>query len=390
MKERYMDNAATTAVSQAVKDRVDDIMKTLYYNPSSIYEGADQAKAVVDGARQTLADLLGAQAREIYFTSGGTESDNWAIKGVAYKAGKGHIITSAIEHHAVLHTCQYLEKKGFDVTYLAVDQEGMISLEELKASLREDTILISIMAANNEIGTIQPLEAIGSLAREHGIPFHTDAVQAFGKMDLDVKKNKIDLLSVSGHKLHGLKGAGALYVRKGIQLEPLLHGGAQERRKRPGTENVSGIAALEEASIHSYQDRDKKNERLARMRDRLVKGVVETVPHAWLNGHPTKRLAGNANISFEFIEGESLLMLLEQKGILASSGSACTSGSLDPSHVLLAIGLPHEKAHGSLRISLDDQTNTEEDVDYLLEVLPPIVAKLREMSPLYEDHLQGR
>ena len=338
-----------------------------------------------------MANAIGADTNEIYFTAGGSEADNWAIKGVAESYGsKGkHIITSCIEHHAVLHTCEYLETKGYEVTYLPVDEYGMISLDDLKKAIRKDTILIMIMFANNEIGTIQPIAEIGKIAHENGIIFHTDAVQAVGHIEIDVKAMNIDMLSMSGHKFYGPKGIGALYIKKGIKLNPLIHGGAQERRRRAGTENVPGIVGIGLAAELATKELDTEIPRLTALRDKLIKGILEKVPYARLNGHPTKRLPGNVNISFEFIEGESILLLLDHKNICASSGSACTSGSLDPSHVLLAIGLPHEKAHGSVRLSMGHFT-TEEQVDYVIQELPQIVERLRQMSPLYEEFINNK
>jgi cysteine desulfurase len=389
MNEIYMDNAATTRVSERVIEKAPEILRDTYHNPSSIYRGAQLAKAKIETVREDVAKSLNADPKEIYFTSGGTESDNWAIRGVAEKKGQGHIITSSIEHHAVLHTCEYLERQGFSISYLPVDDKGLVSIEDVEREIRDDTILISIMYANNEIGTVQPIAKIGRLARSKDIIFHTDAVQAYGKLSIDVKQENIDLLSLSAHKLHGLKGAGALYVRKGLRLENLIQGGAQEKRKRAGTENVMGILALGEALQESYQDREEKNRVVRGWSEHLMDTLLAEIPYSLLNGDREKRLPGNVNISFRFIEGESLLMLLEKEGILASSGSACTSGSLDPSHVLLAIGLPHEVAHGSLRISLDYTENDEGQIEHLIKVLPGIVERLRNLSPLYEDYLKG-
>jgi cysteine desulfurase len=387
----YFDNAATTKPRSEVVDKMMPYLTESFGNPSSIYKIAQKNKNAVDEARDNIASVINAKSNEIYFTAGGSESDNWALKGVAesYKNKGKHIITTAIEHHAILHTCEYLESEGFEVTYLPVDEYGIISLDELKKAVREDTILISVMFANNEIGSIQPIAEIGAFAREKGIVFHTDAVQAFGHVPIDVEAMNIDLLSSSGHKIYGPKGTGFLYIRKGIKIKPLIHGGAQERNRRAGTENVPGIVGFGEAAKLAAGEMDAEAERLSKLRDKLINGILTAIPYSRLNGHPTKRLPGNANISFEFIEGESMLLLLDSKGICASSGSACTSGSLDPSHVLLAIGLPHEKAHGSLRISLG-HFNTEEEVDYLLEVLPPIVERLRAMSPLYEEFLKNK
>jgi cysteine desulfurase len=387
----YFDNAATTKPRSEVVDKMMPYITESFGNPSSIYKIAQKNKNAVDEARDNIASVINAKSNEIYFTAGGSESDNWALKGVAesYKNKGKHIITTAIEHHAILHTCEYLESEGFEVTYLPVDEYGIISLDELKKAVREDTILISVMFANNEIGSIQPIAEIGAFAREKGIVFHTDAVQAFGHVPIDVEAMNIDLLSSSGHKIYGPKGTGFLYIRKGIKIKPLIHGGAQERNRRAGTENVPGIVGFGEAAKLAAGEMEAEAERLSKLRDKLINGILTAIPYSRLNGHPTKRLPGNANISFEFIEGESMLLLLDSKGICASSGSACTSGSLDPSHVLLAIGLPHEKAHGSLRISLG-HFNTEEEVDYLLEVLPPIVERLRAMSPLYEEFLKNK
>jgi len=386
----YMDNSATTYVKDEVLQEMLPYFTQKFGNPSSIYSLGREAKKVIEEAREKVAKAFRCEPKEIFFTGSGTEADNWAIKGVAFaNRSKGnHIITTAIEHHAVLHTCQYLEKEGFEVTYLPVDEYGMVSLEKLKNAITDKTILISVMFANNEIGTIQPIEEIGKIAKEKGIYFHTDAVQAVGNVDIDVQKYNIDLLSLSAHKFHGPKGIGALYVRKGVKMHNFLQGGAQERGRRAGTENVAAIVGLGKAIELATKDIEGHNKRVSALRDRLIKGVLDTIPYTRLNGHPTQRLSGNANFSFEFIEGESLLLMLDMKGIAASSGSACTSGSLDPSHVLLAIGLPHEIAHGSLRLSLGDD-NTEEEVDYVLEVLPQIVDRLREMSPLYEEVKRG-
>lgn len=386
----YFDNAATTKPRKEVIDKMLPFVTENYGNPSSIYKIARENKTAVDEARDNLAKAINAKANEIYFTAGGSESDNWALKGVADSCSdKGrHIITTAIEHHAILHTCEFLESKGFEVTYLPVDEYGIISIDDLKNAIRDDTILISVMFANNEIGSVQPIKEIGSIAREKGIVFHTDAVQALGHVPIDVEEMNIDLLSASGHKLYGPKGIGMLYIRKGIKIKPLIHGGAQERNRRAGTENVPGIVGFGEAVKLASAELEQESKRLAALRDKLIDGILSSIPHSRLNGHPQKRLPGNVNISFEFIEGESMLLLLDMKGICASSGSACTSGSLDPSHVLLAIGLPHEKAHGSLRLTLG-HFNTEEEVDVILKELPPIVSRLREMSPLYEDFIKN-
>lgn len=380
----YLDHAATTSVRPEVLEAMLPYFSEKYANPSSIYSMAQESKAAIDNAREKVAAAIGANPQELYFTSGGTEADNWAIKGVAYKnRDKGrHIITTSIEHHAVLHTCQYLEKEGFDVTYLPVDEKGFVSPSQVEDAIRDDTVLISIMYANNEIGTIQPIEEIGTIAKEHGIPLHTDAVQAVGNIHIDVEKLGIDLLSMSAHKFYGPKGVGALYVRKGVNLEPYIHGGAQERGKRASTENVPGIVGMGKAIELAASNIDSYNKKLLELRDMTIDGILAKIPYVRLNGDREKRLPGNVNFSFEFIEGESLLLLLDMAGICASSGSACTSGSLDPSHVLIAIGLPHEIAHGSLRLSFG-WDNTREDVEYLLEVLPNIVKRLRHVSPLY-------
>jgi cysteine desulfurase len=354
-------------------------------NPSSIYSIARVSKTAIDTARAQVAKALGAEVDEIYFTSGGSESDNWAIKGVAWANRKkgDHIITSKIEHHAVLHACQYLEKEGFTVTYLPVDQYGLVDPAELEKAITDRTILITIMYANNEIGTIEPVAELGAIARKHKVPFHTDAVQVIGNVPVDVKAQNIDLLSLSAHKFYGPKGVGALYIRKGTRIENLIHGGAQERKRRAGTENIAGIAGLGKAIELATADIEGHNRKIRTLRDRLMKGILETIPNSRLNGHPEKRLPGNINISFEFIEGESMLLWLDDEGICASTGSACTSGSLEPSHVLLATGLPVEISHGSLRLTLGN-INTEADVDLVLQVLPKVVLRLREMSPLYQ------
>ena len=382
----YADNAATTPVSQTVLNAMLPYYTEKYGNPSSLYAVGREAKKALEEARENVANHLGALPNEIFFTSGGSEADNWAIKGVAHdlaKKGKKHIITSKFEHHAVLHTTEALEKEGFEVTYLEVYENGIVKPEDVEKAIREDTALVTIMYANNEIGTIQPISEIGAICKKHGVLFHTDAVQAVGNVKINVKEENIDLLSLSGHKLHAPKGVGALYVRRGIRLPNLISGGAQERGKRAGTENVAGIVALSVAMDEAYANLDERNARLIRMRDRLIEGASK-IERSRLNGDAVKRLPGNFNMCFEGIEGESLLLKLDFAGICASSGSACTSGSLDPSHVLLAIGLPHEIAHGSLRISFSDQ-NTEEDVDYILEVLPGIVSYLRDISPLWDE-----
>ncbi len=387
----YMDHAATTPVRKEVFDEMMPYFSEYYGNPSSIYHLSNFSKIAIDKARERVAKAINAEKNEIYFTGGGTESDNWALKGIASKLrDKGnHIITSKIEHHAILHTCEYLEKLGFEVTYLNVDEYGMISLDELEKSIKDNTILISIMFANNEIGTIQPIKEIGSIAKKHNIIFHTDAVQAVGSLPIDVKAMNIDLLSMSAHKLYGPKGVGALYVRKGIKLDPLIHGGAQERNKRAGTENVPGIVGLGKAIELAYSELEENTAKLIELRDYMIKNIQNRIPDVRLNGHPTKRLPGNVNMCFRYIEGESLLLSLDMYKIEASSGSACTSGSLDPSHVLLAIGLPHEIAHGSLRLSLGIK-NTKEEVDFVVEKLVTIVDRLRQMSPLYEKTQEGK
>ncbi|HOA55723.1 MAG: cysteine desulfurase NifS [Acetivibrionales bacterium] len=382
----YFDHAATTPVKREVLEAMLPYFEEKYGNPSSVYSIGRASKKAIEEARESVAGIIGAEPREIYFTGSGTEADNWAIKGAAYanmKKGK-HIITTSIEHHAVLHTCQYLESDGFEVTYLPVDEYGLVSPEQLEAAIRPDTILISVMYANNEIGTIQPIAEIGRIAKEKGIVFHTDAVQAMGNIRIDVSKLNVDMLSMSSHKFYGPKGVGALYVRKGTKLTSFIHGGAQERGRRASTENVPAIVGLAKALELADKNMDHHNEKLIALRDRTIREIEKNIPFVRLNGHREMRLPGNVNFSFDFIEGESLLLMLDLKGIAASSGSACTSGSLDPSHVLLAIGLSHETAHGSLRITFGDG-NTDEEVDYLMEVLPEIVQRLREMSPLYEE-----
>mgnify|MGYP000853094286 CR=1 FL=1 len=386
----YFDHAATTQVKPEVLQAMLPFFTQNYGNPSSIYQFAQTSKRAVEESRETIAKILGAQPQEIFFTSGGTESDNWAIKGIAesLKDKGNHIITTKIEHHAVLNPCHYLEKHGYEVTYLDVDNNGLINPEQVEKAIKKSTILISIMYANNEIGTIMPIAEIGKVAKEHGIVFHTDAVQAVGQVPIDVNKHHIDLLSLSGHKFYGPKGIGVLFIRRGIKLPPLLHGGAQERGRRAGTENVPGIVGLAKAMELAYQDLEAKNFRIKALRDRLIEGIHDTIPYAQLNGDHQQRLPNNANFSFDFVEGESLLLLLDMEGIFASSGSACASGSLDPSHVLLALGLSHEKAHGSIRFTLGEE-NTMKDVEMLLTKLPAIVQKMREMSPLYEDFIKN-
>lgn len=388
-REIYFDNAATTRVRPEVSAAMINHIEESYGNPSSIYKIARSNKSIIEENREKIANVINSDKSEIYFTGGGSEANNWAIKGIAesYKNKGKHIITSNVEHHAVLHVCNHLETIGYEVTYLPVDEKGNISLEDLKNSIRNDTILITIMFANNEIGTINPIAEIGKIAKEHGVLFHTDAVQAIGHTEVDVKEMNIDMLSMSAHKFYGPKGIGCLYIKKGIKITPLIHGGGQERGRRAGTENILGIIGMGTAIELANKELASEEERLLKLREKLVDGILEKVPYSWLNGDRKNRLAGNCNVSFEFIEGESVLLLLDMNDICASSGSACTSGSLDPSHVLLAIGLPHEKAHGSLRISLG-LYNTEEDVDYLLEKLPPIVARMREMSPLYEQFVK--
>ncbi len=389
-KRIYVDHSATTPLKKEVLDAMMPYLTEHYGNASSIYAEGRECKKAVETAREQVAKAIGADIKEIYFTGSGSESDNWAIKGAAYfKRDKGnHIITSAVEHHAVLHTCKALEKEGFEVTYLPVDEYGMVSPQAVKEAITDKTILITIMFANNEIGTVMPVEEIGAIARDKGILFHTDAVQAIGMEEIDVEKMNIDLLSLTAHKFYGPKGAGALYIKKGVNIKRLIEGGAQERNKRAGTENVAAIVGLGKAIELATSDIEAKKEKLSTLRDAYIKQILEKIPFTRLNGHPTKRMASNANISFEFIEGESLLLMLDMKGISASSGSACTSGSLDPSHVLLAIGLKHEIAHGSLRVTFGEG-NTMEDVDYIVNALVEIVGRLRMMSPLYEDAVKS-
>ena len=390
MKTRiYLDNAATTRTAQEVVDAMLPYFTESYGNPSSIYELGQRSKEAITKAREEIARVIGAKPEEIYFTGGGSEADNWAIKAAyeAYKNKGNHIITSKIEHHAVLHTCQYLEKQGARVTYLDVDENGMIDLDQLQKAITPETILITIMFANNEIGTIEPVREIGMIAKEHGILFHTDAVQAFGQVPIDVDELNIDMLSSSAHKINGPKGIGCLYIRKGVKIRSFIHGGAQERKRRAGTENVPGIVGYGVAARMAAESMEERTKKEQELRDYFIRQVLEEVPYTRLNGDPVKRLPNNANFSFRFIEGESLLIMLDMKGIAGSSGSACTSGSLDPSHVLLAIGLPHETAHGSLRLTLGADT-TKEDLDYTLEQIKEIVAKLRNLSPLYEDFIR--
>jgi cysteine desulfurase len=381
----YLDHAATTYVKPEVFDAMKPYFCEHFGNASSIYSIGRESKKAVEDAREQVAKAIGAQAREIYFTGSGSEADNWALKGIAAANKKkgNHIITSAIEHPAVLNSCKYLEGEGFEVTYLPVDSDGFVSLEQVRNAIKENTILISIMFANNEIGTIQPIQEIGAIAREKGVLFHTDAVQAVGNIPIDVEKMNIDLLSLSGHKFYGPKGMGALYIKKGVKISSIIHGGQQERGKRASTENIPGIIGLGKAIELATENIDEYNRKLIHLRDITIEGLMANVPYIKLNGHRSNRLPGNVNISFQFIEGESLLLMLDMKGVCGSSGSACSSGSLDPSHVLMAIGLTHEIAHGSLRLTFGDE-NTEEDVAYILEEIPKIVTKLRDMSPLYE------
>lgn len=385
MKRIYMDNAATTRVTEPVFEAMRPYFCEIFGNPSSVHAFGREARKAVEQARRQVATALGAQAGEIYFTGSGTEADNWALRGAAYaqKARGRHIITTQIEHHAVLHAAEQLEKEGFEVTYLPVDGDGVVSLEALEKALRPDTTLVSIMAANNEIGAIQPIREAAKLAKAHGALFHTDAVQAIGCVPIDVKADGIDLLSLSGHKFHAPKGVGALYIRSGAKLQRLIYGGAQEKTQRGGTENVASIVGMGKAIELAMESMESRNAYVSGLRDRLIEGILRRIPETRLNGHRTQRLSGNVNVSIRYIEGEALLLSLDMKGIAGSSGSACTSGSLDPSHVLLAIGLPHEIAHGSLRLSLSEE-NTAEEVDYTIDALVEIVERLRAMSPLYE------
>ena len=385
----YLDNAATTKTAPEVVEAMLPYFTEYYGNASTIYELGGKSKEAVSGAREIIAKALGAQENEIYFTAGGTESDNWALKAAAeaYKDKGNHIITSSIEHHAILHTCEYLEKNGFEVTYLDVDENGLIRPEQLEAAIRPETILITIMTANNEIGTIEPIAEIGRIAKKHGILFHTDGVQAFGQIPMNVDELNVDMLSASGHKLNGPKGIGFLYIRKGVKVRSFIHGGAQERKRRAGTENVPGIVGLGKAVELAIDTMEERTAKERELRDYLISTVLKEVPFTRVNGSRTERLPNNANFCFQFIEGESLLIMLDMEGICGSSGSACTSGSLDPSHVLLAIGLPHEIAHGSLRLTLGADT-TKEDIDTTIEAIKKIVAQLRDMSPLYEDYVK--
>ncbi len=386
----YADNAATTKVSDAVLNAMLPYFSEYYGNASSIYEMGRNAKRDLEISREKVAKALSCEPNEIYFTSCGSEADNWAIKGVCEKLapkGKKHIITSVFEHHAVLHTCEALERQGFEVTYISVDEKGIIRLDELKNAIRDDTAIVSIMFANNEIGTIQPIKEIAEICHERGVVFHTDAVQAIGNVEINVKELGVDLLALSGHKIHAPKGIGALYIRKGLVLPNFIHGGAQERNKRGGTENIPAIIGLGVAMEIASKDIPQRVEKVTKLRNRLIDGIL-TLPHTRLNGDRDKRLCGNCNISIEGIEGESLLLMLDMNGICASSGSACTSGSLDPSHVMLSLGLTHEVAHGSLRLSISDEI-TDEDVDYILEVMPKVVTRLRDMSPLWENIIKA-
>ena len=391
MAERiiYLDNAATTKTRKEVVDAMIPYFTENFANPSSIYSIARGCKEAINEARDTIAATLKVKAQDIYFTAGGSEYDNWALKAtaMAYKDKGKHIITSKIEHHAILHTCEYLETQGFEVTYLDVDENGVVELDKLKEAIRPDTILISIMFANNEIGTIEPVKEIGKLARENNIIFHTDAVQAYGQVEIDVEDMCIDMLSASGHKLSGPKGIGFLYIRKGLKLRSFVHGGAQERKRRAGTENVPGIVGFGVAAKIAHETMKERTDKEKELRDYAINRIQTEIPYSKLNGHKTDRLPNNINFSFRFIEGESLLIMLDMKGICGSSGSACTSGSLDPSHVLLAIGLPHEIAHGSLRLTLSEET-TKEDIDFVIDELKGIVERLRGMSPLYEDFVR--
>ncbi len=390
MNRVYMDNAATTPVSPAVLEKMLPYFSECYGNANSIHSTGLDARKALNAARKKVAAALNCNPEEVYFTSGGSESDNWALKGVAFANRKkgNHIITSAIEHHAILHTCEWLEKQGFEITYVPVDADGLVNPADVEAAITDKTILISIMAANNEIGTIEPIEEIAKIAHAHHVLFHTDAVQAIGAIPVDVRAIGCDLLSLSGHKFHGPKGVGALYIKQGTRIDNLIHGGAQERGRRASTENVAGIVGMAEAIELATANIPEKATRISALRDQLIDGLT-TLPYVRLNGHRTKRLPGNVNVSVRFIEGESLLLRLDLAGVAASSGSACTSGSLDPSHVLLAIGLPHEIAHGSLRLSLSD-TTTQEEVDYVLSVLPGIIEYLRDMSPLYNDFMEAQ
>lgn len=385
----YLDHAATTPARPEVVEAMLPYFTEKFWNPSSVYSPAAENKQAIDQCRDLIGKTLGTEGKNIYFTAGGSESDNWALKAAAeaYETKGKHIITSKIEHHAILHTCDYLESRGFEITYIDVDENGILKLDQLEEAIRPDTILISIMFANNEIGTIQPVKEIGEIARKHGVIFHTDAVQAYGQIPINVDEYGIDMLSASGHKLNGPKGIGFLYIRKGLKLRSFIHGGAQERKRRAGTENVSGIIGLGKAVEIAFDTMEERTAKEREVRDYAIDRILAEIPYCRLNGDRRKRLPNNINISFQFIEGESLLIMLDMAGICASSGSACTSGSLDPSHVLLAIGLPHEIAHGSLRMTLGEET-TKEDMDYVIDKLKEIVDKLRSMSPLYEDFVK--
>ena len=386
----YADNSATTNISDEVFEAMLPYLKDQYGNASSIYKLGRDAQKAIEESRAKVAKALNADPKEIFFTSCGTESDNWAIRGVCEKLkakGKNHIVTSVFEHHAILHTCQYMERQGYEVTYVPVGDKGLVNVEDVKNAITDKTAIVSIMYANNEIGTIQPIEEIAKVCHEKGVIFHTDAVQAVGNVEIDVKKQGIDMLSLSGHKIHAQKGIGAIYIRRGLVLPNLIYGGGQERGKRPGTENTAAIVGLGRAMDIAVQGIPEKNKRVTKMRNRLIDGLL-TIPNTRLNGDREKRLAGNCNISFEGVEGESLLLKLDEHGIMASSGSACTSGSLDPSHVLLSLGLKHEVAHGSLRLSINNQ-NTEEDIDYILEWVPKVIEELRSMSPVWEKITKG-
>ena len=389
MKRIYMDNGATTRVTEPVFEAMKPYFCEIYGNPSSAHNFGYVSRHAIDAAREQVAKAINADVNEIYFTGCGTESDNWAVRGAAYenlKKGR-HIITTAIEHHAILHTCAQLEKEGFEVTYLPVDEYGFVTPEQLDAAIRPDTTLVSIMTANNEIGTIEPIAELAAVCKKRGVLFHTDAVQAIGSVKIDVKAMQIDMLSMSGHKFHAPKGIGVLYIRKGVRLQQFMNGGAQERNRRAGTENLASIVGIGKAIEIATANIDAHNAKLSTIRDHMIERILKEIPYSRLNGHPTTRLPGNVNVCFRFIEGESLLMLLDAKGIAGSSGSACTSGSLDPSHVLLAIGLPHEIAHGSLRLSLSEE-NTMEEADYVVDSLVEIVSRLRSMSPLYDDFIK--
>ena len=389
MKRIYMDNGATTRVTEPVFEAMQPYFCEIYGNPSSAHNFGYVSRHAIDAAREQVAKAINADVNEIYFTGCGTESDNWAVRGAAYenvKKGR-HIITTAIEHHAILHTCAQLEKEGFEVTYLPVDEEGHITAQQVADAIRDDTCLVSVMYANNEIGTIEPIAELAAVCKKHGVLFHTDAVQAIGSVKIDVKAMQIDMLSMSGHKFHAPKGIGVLYIRKGVRLQQFMNGGAQERNRRAGTENLASIVGIGKAIELATANIDAHNAKLSAIRDHMIERILKEIPYTRLNGHPTTRLPGNVNVCFRFIEGESLLMLLDAKGIAGSSGSACTSGSLDPSHVLLAIGLPHEIAHGSLRLSLSEE-NTMEEADYVVDSLVEIVSRLRSMSPLYDDFIK--